>query len=230
MDQRSDLQSKVAENGAQYHGDLTKAVTHLIAARPLGAKYEYAGQWHIKIVTIEWLQDSLERGMALDESLYHPLMPTEQRGVGAVIKKPISPSLGKRTRQETQSLGGAEGGRRKLRRTASTRLESQNDDLWADMGNVDKRITSAQDELSVEKSNASTLTIDGQYAGSFENAAHLQGFKQPTSSRPTSAGHAEHSEQSESKIMANSIFNPSGEANKGERLHIHGFDERKVGR
>lgn len=122
-------------NGAQYHGDLTKAVTHLIAAGPRGKKFEYAGQWGIKIVTVEWLRDSLERGMVLDESLYHPLLPEEERGKGAVTRhKPTAESLGKRARAQEQTVDPAEVGRRKLRRTASSRLGSQSDNLWADIG------------------------------------------------------------------------------------------------
>lgn len=125
------MAASITANGASYHGDLTKAVTHLIAAAPCGKKYEYAGQWGIKIVGKEWLADSLARGMILDEASYHPSRSPEERGRGAVTqRRQPSPTLGKRTRESAPQAGN----RRKLRRTASNKLGSQNDDIWADMG------------------------------------------------------------------------------------------------
>ena len=135
LNQRNYISSTVIENGAAYHGDLTKLVTHLIAAAPQGAKYKHAKEWGIGIVSLKWFQDSLRRGMALEESLYDPLMPLEEQGKGA-FKEHVRPrtSLGKRGRgSETQNAGGADLGKKKLRRTASTRLESQSQDMWQDI-------------------------------------------------------------------------------------------------
>ena len=70
-------------HGASYRPDLTKSVSHLIAAIPEGSKYDFARNTGINIVTFEWLYDSLERGMALDESFYDPELPREKIGVGA---------------------------------------------------------------------------------------------------------------------------------------------------
>ena len=70
-------------HGASYRPDLTKSVSHLIAAIPSGNKYDFARDTGINIVTFEWLYDSLERGMALDESFYDPELPREKIGVGA---------------------------------------------------------------------------------------------------------------------------------------------------
>jgi len=70
--------------------------------------------------------------MILDETLYDPVLPQEQRGVGAWDKtKPGRTSLGKRSRED--SVASMDGGKRKLRRTASTKLSSGNDSLWADI-------------------------------------------------------------------------------------------------
>ena len=82
-------------NGAHYEGNLTKSVTHLIAARTFGAKYDRARQWGIKIVSRKWFDDSIERGMVLEESLYDPILPLEEQGKGAwVCTEPPSNYLG----------------------------------------------------------------------------------------------------------------------------------------
>ncbi|CAN9235996.1 unnamed protein product [Alternaria alternata] len=107
-EQRKRIQETVDANGAEYHGDLTKSVTHLIAAAPSGKK-----------------------GMVLDEALYNPTMPVQERGNGAWDRKlPASPALGKRTRdaERSQALNPF---RRKLRRSASTKVGSQSDAFWA---------------------------------------------------------------------------------------------------
>lgn len=139
LDERSALAQSFTDNGAAYHGDLTKAVTHLVAASPQGKKYEYAAQWGIKTVTIEWVRQSITRGMALDETLFHPTTPAEQQGQGAVTRKQQPSPLGKRKHEQaqpTRNASDAASRARKLRRTASARYESQGDNLWADMGSA----------------------------------------------------------------------------------------------
>ena len=127
---RAGLQKHVHDNGGVYTGDLTKDVTHLIAAKPEGKKYEYAMQWQTKVVSLKWYKDSLERGMQLDESSYHPTVSVAEQGVGAWNRKPRpSPQMGKRAREENV---GPEPPR-KLRRTASARLGSQSQDMWSDI-------------------------------------------------------------------------------------------------
>ncbi|KAJ4362354.1 protein kinase activating protein dpb11 [Neocucurbitaria cava] len=130
-EQRRYIQETVDKNGAEYHGDLTKAVTHLIAATPSGKKYEHALNWRMKIVSLEWFEQSLERGMVLDEALYNPTIPVDQRGNGAWDRKQSpQPTLGKRPRDagQNQSLNPF---RRKLRRSASNKMGSQSEALWA---------------------------------------------------------------------------------------------------
>ncbi|UPX15095.1 protein kinase activating protein dpb11 [Ascochyta rabiei] len=130
-EQRKHIQDTVDQNGAEYHGDLTKNVTHLIAAAPTGKKYEHALNWRMKIVTLEWFHQSLDRGMVLEETLYNPTLPTEERGKDAWIRiQSPPPALGKRTRvaEQPQPLNPL---RRKLRRAASTKLGIQSDAIWA---------------------------------------------------------------------------------------------------
>jgi len=82
-------------------------------------------------VSIKWLEDSLQRRMVLDEKLYDPLLPVEQQGQGAFVREPVhrtSPS--KRSRDENEGAR-EDAARRKLRRTASTRLNSQSQVVWA---------------------------------------------------------------------------------------------------
>ncbi|KAF2724845.1 hypothetical protein K431DRAFT_300712 [Polychaeton citri CBS 116435] len=133
LDQRNYISAKAEEQGARYHDDLTKQVSHLITAIPQGAKYTHARQWGIPVVSLKWFEESLKRGMALDESLYDPTLPIEAQGKGAfktALPQPRT-SLGKRTRGNgSQSL--EDFGKRRLRRTASTRLSSQSQDMWQD--------------------------------------------------------------------------------------------------
>ncbi|KIW12005.1 hypothetical protein PV08_09279 [Exophiala spinifera] len=127
---RAQLQQNVIENGGEYTGDLTKDVTHLIAAKPEGKKYEYALSWQKKVVSLKWYKDTLDRGMQLDETLYHPSMPAAEQGVGAWKRRPqLSPRSSKRTREETSAPEPS----RKLRRTASARLGSQTQHMWTDI-------------------------------------------------------------------------------------------------
>jgi DNA replication regulator DPB11 len=85
----------------------------------------------MKVVSLEWFEQSLERGMVLDETFYQPTMPVEERGVGAWDRREFSsPAIGKRTRdaEPSQALNPF---RRKLRRAASTKMGSQSEALWA---------------------------------------------------------------------------------------------------
>jgi DNA replication regulator DPB11 len=127
--QRQQIIEQVLDNGGEYHGDLTKSVTHLIVNKPEGAKYKHAKAWGLKLVSVEWLQDSAERGMILDETLFNPEWPVEKRGKDAWNRR--RSSLGKRTRDD--NLTQLDEGKRKLRRTASTKLSSQNERIWGDI-------------------------------------------------------------------------------------------------
>lgn len=89
--------------------------------------------------------ESVERGMVLDDALYDPKLPREERGKNAWVRSaPVAMALGKRPRREGLSgnPGDTGNGRRKLRRTASTKLQSQNSELWTDIvgGGFDKKV------------------------------------------------------------------------------------------
>ena len=123
---RKDLEDRIKSNGAEYRGDLNKEVTHLIAYNTAGQKYQYARSWGIHVVATEWLEQSAERGMALEERLYDPLIDPLERGQGAWIRKVETAQPRKRKREElVRTTSG-----RKLRRTASTKFDSQNDGMW----------------------------------------------------------------------------------------------------
>jgi hypothetical protein len=131
-DLRQQITQNIESNGGVYTGDLTRRVTHLIVHKPEGRKYQAAQNWEVRTVSVEWVFDSIERGMILDEKCYDPVLPKEERGVGAWNRqKPrrVS-SLGKRLR-ESSAL--QEDGKRKLRKTASMKLNSQRDNLWGDI-------------------------------------------------------------------------------------------------
>ncbi|KAI0834536.1 BRCT domain-containing protein [Hypoxylon sp. FL0890] len=130
---RTMIEGKVKANGGNYVGDLSRRVTHLIVNKPEGKKYVAARKWGIRTVSIEWLYDSIQRGMILNEECYDPTLPTEERGKGAWIRNSKrGASLGKRLRDGT-TAPSVDDGRRKLRKTASMKLTSQRDDLWGDI-------------------------------------------------------------------------------------------------
>ncbi|KAK7530907.1 BRCT domain-containing protein [Phyllosticta citribraziliensis] len=131
LESRTDIQKRVTNNGGIYDGDLTRAVTHLVALAPKGSKYEHALRWNIKIVALEWIADSEERGMVLDEALYSVRIPKEERGRGAWKRTlPETVPVGKRLRPDNGDDGE---GRRKLRRTASSKLSTQSSAIWDEL-------------------------------------------------------------------------------------------------
>ncbi|KAK2798625.1 hypothetical protein FQN50_008783 [Emmonsiellopsis sp. PD_5] len=128
MHYRNFLQKTITENGAEFRRDLTKSVTHLIARTGEGQKYKYATMWKITVVSMKWLEDSLERGMVLDESLYDPLTPVEEQGIGAWNRSTLT-NLVKRPKATSNAVQRP----RKLRKVASVKLSGQNEDVWADI-------------------------------------------------------------------------------------------------
>jgi hypothetical protein len=132
-DSRQQIIDSIESHGGIYTGDLTKRlVTHLIVYKPEGRKYQAAKSWGIQTVAAEWVHDSIERGLILDEKLYDPILAKEERGVGAWNKQRAQrvSSLGKRLRENNAVQ---DEGKRKLRKTASMKLNSQRDNLWGDI-------------------------------------------------------------------------------------------------
>lgn len=129
------MHDMAVENGAEFRKDLTKSVTHLVSRSTEGEKYKFATQWNIKVVTVKWFHDCLERGMILDEDKYHPTLPPEEQGVGAwdrTIPMSAKLQLGK-VRVAANDSSPNPRPRKKLRRTASTKLIGQNENIWGDI-------------------------------------------------------------------------------------------------
>ncbi|KAJ4149950.1 hypothetical protein LMH87_010722 [Akanthomyces muscarius] len=128
-DQRDQIAERITTNGARYTGDLTRKCTHLIVSAPEGKKFTAARAWGVRTVTLAWLDQSIERGMILDEAKFDPLLPAEEQGVDAWVKKdPRRKSSGKRSRSSGSTV--PEDGVRKLRKTASMKLNTQRNNLW----------------------------------------------------------------------------------------------------
>lgn len=75
--------------------------------------------------------------MILDEGLFNPLTPKDERGKNAWTRPTtVTSLLGKRERDaanQGETAGDSCANRRKLRRTASAKLQSQNSTLWHDI-------------------------------------------------------------------------------------------------
>ncbi|KAM0236679.1 hypothetical protein ACHAPO_004719 [Fusarium lateritium] len=130
-DQRGDIAKKIISNGGVFTGDLTKKCTHLIVHKPEGRKYTAARAWDIYPVTLAWLDQTIARGMILEESKFDPTLPPDEQGKGAWVTRELKRSLSKRSKS---AMGiGAEEGPRKLRKTASMKLSSQRNSMWGDI-------------------------------------------------------------------------------------------------
>ncbi|KAL2838807.1 hypothetical protein BJY01DRAFT_32462 [Aspergillus pseudoustus] len=125
---RNYLRTNAELNGAEFRRDLTKTVTHLVARSAEGEKYKFATQWDIKVVTLKWFTDSIKRGMVLEETLYHPLLPPEKQGAGAWNR-----SVPTMKPKPAESENSSNPRPRKLRRIASTKLGDQNENIWGDI-------------------------------------------------------------------------------------------------
>lgn len=174
---RQSFAHKVISNGGSYEGDLTKQITHLLTFRTEGAKYKAARNWGLKVVSPEWLVQSLERGMILEEELFDPMLPRDMQGKGAWDRsQSLKPSLlGKRP---LQGHRGGDEARRKLRRTASTRINSQNKSIWSDIQNTNARAMATEhqggetplpnDALASFRQQASVDPVNQQREGMFD--------------------------------------------------------------
>jgi DNA replication regulator DPB11 len=203
--QRQQIIEQVLENGGEYHGDLTKSVTHLIVNKPEGAKYKHAKAWGLQLVSVEWLQDSVERGMILNETLFNPEWPVEKRGKDAWNRRRTS--LGKRPRDENVTM--FDEGKRKLRRTASTKLSSQNEKIWGDIVGSNIEIQAANSG-EWEESTRVTMTEKG-----------------PLQQGISAVAHAESSSDSNSLSYRTAPSLSEGTFG-GCHFYIHGFDRRKT--
>ena len=171
----------------------------------------------MKVVSLEWFEQSLERGMVLEETLYNPTAPAEERGKDAWIRiENPSPALGKRTRdaEQPQPLNP---NRRKLRRAASTKLGTQGDALWAEI------ITPSGDQGKTEDDEWTEDNLFKQTTpqeGSPAILHHDDGTALPGEleviNAPTPAA-----SQPPELFEGEGIF-------QGRMVVIHGFDKEKV--
>ncbi|KAL5687788.1 hypothetical protein EMGR_001413 [Emarellia grisea] len=186
MAYRNYIQDTAIAHGADFRKDLTKSVTHLIARNTEGQKYKFATQWNIKVVTMKWFTDSIERGMVLEETLYHPLLPQEQQGVGA-WNRTAPPAKEKAADAENSSNPRP----RKLRRIASTKLVDQNEGIWSAIvgagfeNNELRRSTNSQlkneDVTSSKITRKASVVQEAKSFASETTFAEAQGSRQDTS-------------------------------------------------
>ncbi|KAL1923796.1 uncharacterized protein VTP21DRAFT_8776 [Calcarisporiella thermophila] len=85
---REEIEQLTRENGGAYSADLTRAVSHLIASSPTGKKYEFALKWGIKIVNLQWFEDSLDTKACADERNYQ--FHTEDHDPVQTVEKPLT--------------------------------------------------------------------------------------------------------------------------------------------
>ncbi len=218
---RKELEDLIKRNGGKYRGNLTKDVTHLIAKEPSGTKYTYAGDWGINTVSIEWLTQSLERGMILEEKLYNLLLPASERGQNAWIRRTVSTSsLGKRVRAEEAPPKRS----RKLRRTASAKLSSQNIGLWTDIvsGGTeagDTKLGEWDDQQTAERPDL--VNVKTKVSGRHSSEKEIT-KESPKSKFPDPNALGSNSSFSQSRIgQRGGLF-------KGHKFFVHGFTERQV--
>jgi DNA replication regulator DPB11 len=191
---------------------LTKAVTHLIAAAPTGKKYEHARRWGIKIVSIEWLDDSLERGMVLEESIYDPTIAPEERGRDAWNRHAFEAiTQGKRQREENPTEAVSQN-KRKIRRTMSARLGSQQGTMWAEMASAGSAQARQDEQQPVEFDSV----LDAK-------PAHIESVSADVTPNPTI-------EPSKTKIP---LPEPTDESHirgvfRGNLVYVHNFTGSKL--
>ncbi|KAI1105693.1 hypothetical protein F4804DRAFT_303711 [Jackrogersella minutella] len=201
------IEDKVRANGGDYVGDLSRRVTHLVVNRPEGKKYVAARKWGIRTVSIEWLHDSIERGMILNEECYDPTFPLEERGKGAWIRRDLKrgASLGKRSRDGTVAPLIDEG-RRKLRKTASMKLTSQRDNLWGDI---------------LVKQSSADLSKPAVVAAAADEQSASMSLDLPAPNLVTpAAGNPSFAQQSHARQVDTGIFFSC-------RFYVHGFSQGK---
>lgn len=214
---RKELEDLINGNGGDYRGNLTKDVSHLIAKEPSGAKYNYAAQWGIKTVSVEWLEQSLERGMILEESLYHLLLPPAERGRNAWIRRSVSTtSLGKRGRDDEVIPPNA----RKLRRTASARLSSHNNGLWTEINGG---------EIKVEENKADSWDEPQKEVVDHRKSPDAAQVTTSISAQTAAGSHALKRSQSVADLSSVLCKAPQQEGLfHAKTFLLRGFDEKKV--
>ncbi|KAI5304662.1 hypothetical protein KEM56_006163 [Ascosphaera pollenicola] len=191
-DFRIALEEKLRKNGASFQRDLTKEATHLVAKAPTGRKFEFATLWGAKIVSLKWIEDSLSRGMILDENRYHPSIPLEKQGMGA-WRRPSPPSENSSPKRPVPVALPQRA--RKIRRVASMKLGSQSEDLWGAImaeGNEPDALPAPAPETDAWKDDNKDLADAHQQAGlaGSEDPKDLDPLTDEASIAPTNDGNS----------------------------------------
>jgi DNA replication regulator DPB11 len=82
-EERKLIEHRIRSHGGNYHPDLSRQCTHLLCASPTGKKYEAALKWGIQCVDVQWLFQSIDRGMSLEGKYFTLDIDPERRGEGA---------------------------------------------------------------------------------------------------------------------------------------------------
>lgn len=208
---RNYLRDTLSANGAEFRKDLTKSVTHLIAKEPRGEKYKYAREWRINVVSVKWFEDSLERGMVLDESRYDPSLPVEKQGVGAWERDVASQKPVKRE----PSITSANPRARKLRRVTSSKLGDQNEGIWGDI---------VGGGFTVEQNQATTVPPKEEKPPVAPQMSKLQ----------TARSFVSDTTVTDKRVGSFLLDNDADEEPKGFlygcRFYVHGFTSKQVSR
>ena len=77
-DIRQEVKKQTEENGGQYSGELKmRTCTHLIVKLAKGEKYNYARQWKIHCVSLQWFYECVQSGHWIEEKNFE-VMPGEE--------------------------------------------------------------------------------------------------------------------------------------------------------
>ena len=99
------------------------------------------------MVSLQWFEQSLKRGMILVETAFDPLIEKEKQGEGAFQPQQKTSAGEKRSRNE-DSQSSITKAKRKMRRTASQRLNSQSQNMWQDITTTDGESSIMEDSWS----------------------------------------------------------------------------------
>jgi hypothetical protein len=151
-EERKQIESQIRSNGGNYHPDLSRHCTHLLCASTAGKKYEAALKWNIQCVGIEWLYQSIERGMALDSKYFGLDIEPAKRGLEAWDRdtslKLSVPSGLMDFSYDTIAPIDAQNGGRKRRRRAGSQIAQQG--IWDGiLGGVKNTQTNAIQNLGL---------------------------------------------------------------------------------
>ncbi|OGM48867.1 subunit of DNA polymerase II [Aspergillus bombycis] len=186
---RNYIQDTAVAQGAEFRKDLTKQVTHLVARDTESQKYKFATQWNIKVITVKWFTDSIERGMILEETLYHPLVPEEQQGAGAWNR-----ALPAVREKDPGNEGSSNPRPRKLRRIASAKLVDQNEGIWGDIVGTGSRGSQQKDDSQLLVKRASMVQEAKSFASETtfaepQEQSNVDKFQRPRQQFSEAASH-----------------------------------------